>query len=54
MLSETQTTGCPDVFSNFAGQCDKNNDLHFVGHDVLHAEIVDPIDDGGCRLARRK
>ena len=37
--------GVSDVFSNFAGQCDKNNDLHFVGHDVLHAEIVDPIDD---------
>ena len=34
-----------DIFSNFAGQCDKNNDLHFYGHDVLHAEIVDPIDD---------
>ena len=34
--------GVSDVFSNFAGQCELNNDLHFVGHDVLYPELVDP------------
>ena len=34
--------GASDVFSNFAGQCEQNNDLHFVGHDILYAEIIEP------------
>lgn len=34
--------GMADVFSNFAGQCEKSNDLHFVGHDVLFAELICP------------
>ena len=34
--------GVSDVFSNFAGQCEFNNDLHFVGHDVLYPEVIDP------------
>ena len=34
--------GVSDVFSNFAGQCAANNDLHFLGHDVLHAELIEP------------
>ena len=34
--------GMGDIFSNFAGQCELNNDLHFVGHDVLHAELINP------------
>ena len=34
--------GVSDVFSNFAGQCEKSNDLHFVGPDVLYPELVKP------------
>ena len=34
--------GVSDVFSNFAGQCEANNDLHYMGHDVLHAELIEP------------
>ena len=34
--------GVSDVFSNFASQCAANNDLHFLGHDVLHAELIEP------------
>ncbi len=34
--------GMADVFSNFAGQCEEINDLHFVGHDVLFAELICP------------
>ncbi len=34
--------GVSDVFSNFAGQCEFSNDLHFVGHDVLYPEVIDP------------
>lgn len=34
--------GMADVFSNFAGQCEESNDLHFVGHDVLFAELICP------------
>ena len=34
--------GISDVFSNFASQCAANNDLHFLGHDVLHAELIEP------------
>ena len=34
--------GVSDVFSNFASQCEKTNDLHFVGLDVLYPELIDP------------
>ena len=34
--------GAADVFSNFASQTEKSNDLHFVGHDVLFAELICP------------
>ena len=34
--------GVSDVFSNFASQCWANNDLHFLGEDVLHAELIEP------------
>ena len=30
------------MFSNFASQCWADNDLHFLGHDVLHAELIEP------------
>jgi phenylacetate-CoA ligase len=34
--------GVSDVFCNFAGQSEVDNDLHFVALDVLHPELVDP------------
>ncbi len=34
--------GMADVFSNFAGQCEESNELHFVGHDVLFTELICP------------
>lgn len=34
--------GVSDVFSNFAGQCAHENDLHFLGLDVLYPELIDP------------
>jgi phenylacetate-CoA ligase len=34
--------GVSDVFCNFAAQCEHETDLHFVAHDVLHAELIDP------------
>jgi phenylacetate-CoA ligase len=34
--------GVSDVFCNFAGQSEINNDLHFMALDVLHPELVDP------------
>ncbi|MEZ5116482.1 MAG: AMP-binding protein [Candidatus Nanopelagicales bacterium] len=37
--------GVTDVICNTAGQCTHQDDLHLVGLDVLHAELVDP-DDG--------
>ena len=32
--------GVSDVFSNFAGQTECDNDLHFMALDVLHPEII--------------
>lgn len=40
--------GVSDVFCNFASQCDHDTALHFVAHDVLHAELIDP-DSGDVR-----
>ncbi|MCU4652118.1 phenylacetate--CoA ligase family protein [Roseibacterium sp. SDUM158016] len=34
--------GVSDVFCNFASQCEHETDLHFVAHDVLHVELIDP------------
>jgi phenylacetate-CoA ligase len=34
--------GVTDVFCNFAAECAYDNALHFVAHDVLHAELIDP------------
>ncbi|WP_343082470.1 phenylacetate--CoA ligase family protein [Ostreiculturibacter nitratireducens] len=34
--------GVSDVFCNFAAQCEHESDLHFVAHDVLHVELIDP------------
>ena len=30
------------MFSNFASQCWANNDLHFLGEDVLYPELIEP------------
>ena len=30
------------MFSNFASQCWANNDLHFMGEDVLYPELIEP------------
>ena len=34
--------GVSDVFCNFAGQSEVDNDLHFMALDVLHPELVEP------------
>lgn len=34
--------GVSDVFCNFAGQTEHNNDLHFMALDVLHPELIAP------------
>ena len=34
--------GVTDVMCNFAGQCTEQNDLHFMGLDVLYPEIIEP------------
>jgi phenylacetate-CoA ligase len=34
--------GVSDVFCNFAGQSECDNDLHFVALDVLHPELIEP------------
>lgn len=40
--------GMSEILSNFAGQCERTNDLHCHGADAIFAEIVDPA---GNRLA---
>jgi phenylacetate-CoA ligase len=42
--------GVSDVFCNFASQCPLDTDLHFVAHDVLHAELIDPDSGAPKRL----
>lgn len=42
--------GVSDVFCNFAAQCEHDTDLHFVAHDVLHAELIDPESGASKRL----
>jgi len=34
--------GVSDVFCNFAGQCEHQNDLHYVAMDMLYPELIDP------------
>jgi phenylacetate-CoA ligase len=34
--------GVSDAFCNLAGQCEANNDLHFVALDALYPELIDP------------
>jgi phenylacetate-CoA ligase len=34
--------GVTDVFCNFAGQSEVDDDLHFVALDILHPELIDP------------
>jgi phenylacetate-CoA ligase len=34
--------GVSDVFCNFAGQSEQDNDLHFMALDVLHPELIEP------------
>ena len=34
--------GVSDVFCNFASECPYDTALHFVAHDVLHVELIDP------------
>ena len=34
--------GVSDVFCNFAGQCEHQTDLHFMGLDVLWPELIEP------------
>jgi phenylacetate-CoA ligase len=35
--------GVTDVFCNFAGQSEVDDDLHFVALDILHPELIDPM-----------
>lgn len=42
--------GVSDVFCNFASQCRHDTDLHFVAHDVLHAELIEPDTGAPKRL----
>lgn len=34
--------GVSDVFCNFASECPHDTALHFVAHDVLHVELINP------------
>lgn len=43
--------GVSDVFCNFAGQSELDNDLHFMALDVLHPELIGP--DSGAVLPWR-
>ncbi|WP_235857750.1 phenylacetate--CoA ligase family protein [Marimonas lutisalis] len=42
--------GVSDVFCNFASECRHDTALHFVAHDVLHAELIDPDSGDGKGL----
>lgn len=44
--------GVSDVFCNFAGQCEHQTDLHFMGMDVLWPELIQP--DTGAVLPWRE
>ena len=40
--------GVTDVFCNFAGQSELDNDLHFMALDVLHPELIEPGRPAAC------
>ncbi len=42
MKARNANYGVSDVFCNFAGQTEMDNDLHFMALDVLHPELVAP------------
>jgi len=48
MQPRNSNYGVTDVFCNFASECAYDTALHFVAHDVLHAELIDP-DDGSLK-----
>jgi phenylacetate-CoA ligase len=52
MKARNANYGVSDVFSNFAGQTELDDDLHFVGLDVLHPELVVP--ESGAALPWRE
>lgn len=43
--------GVSDVFCNFASECPFDTSLHFVAHDVLHAELIDPDSGDNTELS---
>lgn len=49
MAPRNANYGVSDVLSNFAGQCEHDNDLHFLGGDVLYPELVEP-ESGAVRM----
>ncbi len=51
MAPRNANYGVSDVLSNFAGQCEHDNDLHFLGGDVLYPELVEPESGAALRLA---
>jgi phenylacetate-CoA ligase len=42
MQARNANYGVSDVFCNFAGQTEQDNDLHFMALDVLHPELIAP------------
>lgn len=52
MRARNANYGVSDVFCNFAGQTDRDNDLHFMALDVLHPELIAP--DSGAVLPWRE
>jgi phenylacetate-CoA ligase len=42
MQPRNSNYGVTDVFCNFASECAYDTALHFVAHDVLNAELIDP------------
>lgn len=52
MQARNANYGVSDVFCNFAGQTEQDNDLHFMALDVLHPELIAP--DTGAALPWRE
>ncbi|MEZ5676242.1 MAG: hypothetical protein R3D81_13770 [Thalassovita sp.] len=42
--------GVSDVFCNLRSECAHDTALHFVAHDVLHVELIDPDSGNQKRL----
>jgi phenylacetate-CoA ligase len=49
MAPRNANYGVTDVLTNFAGQCAEDDDLHFMGGDVLYPELIEP--ESGAPLA---